>query len=261
MRRTDDLVLTILACVASLLALSACTLPPSTPTPGGEGTPPASTPIPGGGGTPGPLPELNDKPPPVEITFNGCPPQGDGGDTGLNLLKNRVDEGSTYAVTFEAVAGLSWPKTIEQRWRAEWSAADTAAVAHYEGIPIAIEGYLADAKEQGPESTNCHGSDSANVDWHVWLTQAAGQDRSGSIVVETTPRVRPQHPGWSISRLKQIAQNRQHVRVSGWLMMDQEHPDQLGKTRGTLWEIHPITRIEVEQNGQWISLDSPALQP
>jgi hypothetical protein len=30
------------------------------------------------------------------------------------------------------------------------------------------------------------------------------------------------------------------VRIRGWLMLDQEHPEQIGKTRGTLWEIHPI---------------------
>ena len=41
-------------------------------------------------------------------------------------------------------------------------------------------------------------------------------------------------------------------------MMDPEHPDQIGKTRGTIWEIHPITKIEVEQNGGWVTLDSLA---
>jgi hypothetical protein len=33
-------------------------------------------------------------------------------------------------------------------------------------------------------------------------------------------------------------------------MLDQEHPDQLGKTRGTLWEIHPIMRIEVSRGSE-----------
>jgi hypothetical protein len=45
------------------------------------------------------------------------------------------------------------------------------------------------------------------------------------------------------------------VRVSGWVLMDQEHPDQLGKTRGTLWEIHPVMQFEVQQGNQWIALD------
>ena len=44
--------------------------------------------------------------------------------------------------------------------------------------------------------------------------------------------------------------------VSGWLMLDPEHPDQVGKTRGTIWEIHPVMRMEVEQQGRWVPLDS-----
>jgi hypothetical protein len=44
--------------------------------------------------------------------------------------------------------------------------------------------------------------------------------------------------------------------VSGWLMMDQEHPDQVGKTRGTLWEVHPVMRLEVERRGGWEPLGS-----
>jgi hypothetical protein len=39
------------------------------------------------------------------------------------------------------------------------------------------------------------------------------------------------------------------VRISGWLMMDPEHPDQIGNTRGTIWEIHPIMQIEVQESG------------
>jgi hypothetical protein len=29
----------------------------------------------------------------------------------------------------------------------------------------------------------------------------------------------------------------------------------VGKTRGTLWEIHPIMQIAVQKDGQWINLD------
>jgi hypothetical protein len=46
------------------------------------------------------------------------------------------------------------------------------------------------------------------------------------------------------------------IRITGWMMFDQEHPDQLHVTqqhpiiRGSLWEIHPVTKIEVSSNGQ-----------
>jgi len=47
------------------------------------------------------------------------------------------------------------------------------------------------------------------------------------------------------------------ARFGGWLMFDPEHRDQLpgpGKphpTHATLWEIHPITKIEVFRGGAW----------
>jgi hypothetical protein len=45
------------------------------------------------------------------------------------------------------------------------------------------------------------------------------------------------------------------VRISGWLMFDPEHAAAFGKYRGTLWEIHPITKIEVLRNNNWVDLD------
>lgn len=200
----------------------------------------------------GDFPDLAVKQTPIEITFNGCPPEGQGGDPALNRLKNRVDESSKYyTVSFDAVSQLSWPKDIEKRNRFEWSAQDAASISKYEGIPIAVEGFLAGVREEGPESTNCHGSDH---DFHIWLVKSAGDNRSRSIVVEVTPRVRAKHANWTTSALAKIVQSKERVRISGWLMFDQEHPEQIGNTRGTLWEIHPIMQIEVEKSGQWTPL-------
>lgn len=209
---------------------------------------------------PGGLPDMPQKPQPVETTFQGCPPGGDGGDMELNKLKNRVDEGAYVPVTFDSIVKLAWPPATERRNMQNWSAADRAFVEKYNGIPVSVEGYLADIKKQGPESTNCHGADDDMRDWHIWLTQNQHQDRSGSIVVEATPRIRPKHPGWQLDTLRQIVNQQQRVRISGWLMLDPEHPDQVDKTRGTIWEIHPIMKIEVEQNGRWVSLDSYSAQ-
>src|ERR1044071_3340113 len=44
----------------------------------------------------GGFPEMKDKPPPKEVVYKGCPPEGDGGDPALNRLKNRVDEAQEY---------------------------------------------------------------------------------------------------------------------------------------------------------------------
>jgi hypothetical protein len=201
------------------------------------------------------LPDMPAKPKPQEIAFGSCPAEGDGKDPDLDLLKNRVDEGSYVPVAFSIVQQLSWPAGAERRVRSRWSASDTSAVEHYEGIPISIEGYLAGVKLEGPESTNCHASDNDLRDYHLWLTSTPNEDRSASIVVEATPRVRAKHPSWSITNLNHLVKEQQKVRISGWLMLDPEHPDQVGKTRGTIWEIHPIMKIEVENDG-WQLLDS-----
>ena len=40
-------------------------------------------------------------------------------------------------------------------------------------------------------------------------------------------------------------------------MLDPEHQGMIDSgLRSTLWEIHPITQIEVFQDGKWVDLDS-----
>jgi hypothetical protein len=89
----------------------------------------------------------------------------------------------------------------------------------------------------------------------VWLTGQADKDRTGAVVVEVTPRGKGKHAAWTEAALNQLAHDNTPVRISGWLLFDQDHYEQLNSTRGTLWEIHPIIQIEVLQNGQWKNLD------
>lgn len=191
------------------------------------------------------------KPTPVSPGFEGCPPEGDGGDRELNRLKNRVDSAAWKPTTFQTVLRSTWPADIGRRARAEWSTADSMAIGKREGLPVAVEGYFVGAKQEGPEATNCHGADRTFRDWHIWLAAVPGKDRRQSIVVETTPAVRATHPEWSLTAIRRLVRDSTPVRVSGWLLFDQEHPEQLGKTRGTLWEIHPVMRIEVRQGARW----------
>jgi hypothetical protein len=89
----------------------------------------------------------------------------------------------------------------------------------------------------------------------VWLVAAPGQKKSKSIVVELSPRLLEAHPNWP-SFATQAWSNGTQVRVSGWRAWDQEHPEQIGKTRATLWEIHPIHEIDVKnRSGQWVPID------
>ncbi len=76
-----------------------------------------------------------------------------------------------------------------------------------------------------------------------------------AIVVESTPGIRKHHPEWTPTALKPRVDSADPVRISGWLMMDPAHRNHLGKYRATLWEIHPITRIEVFKDGAWSELN------
>jgi hypothetical protein len=201
------------------------------------------------------LPDMPAKPRPRNESFRGCPPEGDGGDPELNRLKNRVDEGNYAPVAFDAILNLPWPRAVEGRNRARWRREDAEQVARWEGLPVAVEGYIAKARLQGPETPNCHGADQEFKDYHVWLTKTAGEERERSIVVEPTPPVRAKHPAWTLDNLNRARQQNARVRISGWLLLDPEHPDQIGKTRGTIWEIHPVMKIEVQQGGRWVNLD------
>lgn len=212
----------------------------------------------GGAATPG-VTHMSDKPIPVSPGFQGCPATGDGGDRRLNFRKNRVDTATWVPMPFATVLDFSWPEMIVRRFRDEWSSRDSAAVAENEGQPISVEGYFVAGKQEGPEATNCHGADASFRDWHLWLAATPGKDRRRSIVVETTPAVRANHPEWSLNEIHKLVRDSTLVRVSGWLMLDPEHPEQLGKTRGTLWEIHPVMKIEVFVDGKWTALSSQAL--
>jgi uncharacterized protein YgiM (DUF1202 family) len=204
-----------------------------------------------------------EKPMPVEQNGGACAAQGLGKngkpapDPQTDLRKNRVDTSSAYhPVGFPRILALPW--TGLPRRRTGWHQADSLQVARYEGPPVALEGYLVDAVEEGPESTNCEIDTHAWHDWHMWLvptpTEAASRDRKRAVVVEVTPRVRARLTNWTLPSVKALARNGEKVRIAGWLMWDPDHPDQVGKTRGTTWEIHPVTRIEVLHGGIWMDI-------
>jgi hypothetical protein len=205
-----------------------------------------------------------------------CGETGDGGDTDTNRRKNRTDVPASYhAVSWNAINTLDYAKHAPKS-RMDWTSAQLATITPVEGAAIAVEGYLYKVKVEsssisstsGGESTNCHAHLANDVDWHMPLTANLGDGEDIAIIVETTPRVRRQHAQWTTAHLKpwtshigskaNASYNKQRVRISGWLMLDPEHQDMIDEgLRSTLWEIHPITKIEVWNNGQWVDLDNP----
>jgi hypothetical protein len=75
------------------------------------------------------------------------------------------------------------------------------------------------------------------------------------MVVEISPRLLEAYPNWP-TLAQQAKTGGTLVRIRGWRAWDQEHPEQIGKTRATLWEIHPIHEIDVQDaNGHWVLID------
>jgi len=221
-----------------------------------------------------------DKPEPQTSAFQSdegpCGETGEGGDADTNRRKNRTDVPTAYhLVTWDAINNLNYPEGAP-RSRANWTQEQLGVISPFEGVAITVVGYLYKIKVEkssvnarsGGESTNCHAHLASDVDWHMPLTASARVPEDVAIIVETTPRVRRDHPNWTTERLKPWTfkltstntnsnYNGQAIRVSGWLILDPEHQDMINSgLRSTLWEIHPITKIEVFSNGGWVDLDT-----
>jgi hypothetical protein len=209
------------------------------------------------------IPDDWERPTPSGSAMNGptgsCPFAGQGEEKDSNRRKNRTDvPASFHDVTFEALATLAYPTA--KKHRTDWTPAQLAIIEPHEGVAVRVVGFLVALRPQtgNEEDTNCKFSKAVETDWHMALVGAAGQGEKEAVVVETTPRFRKKHPKWTPSRLKDWVDSDQPVRISGWTFLDTEHRNHLKKYRQTLWEIHPITKIEVFKGGKWVDLDNLA---
>lgn len=197
--------------------------------------------------------------PPVAISLGDCSAEGSAPDRTLNLPKNRVDSVETGAwqpVPWTVIAHLPWPRNTNYRFRQLWTAGQRQEVARYESRAIEIEGYLDGFTLEGAEPPNCYERGGASQDCHLWIVEQDGEPRRTSIVAELTPRVRLRHPGWTDERMAAVVRTHARVRLRGWLLLDQMHPELVGITRGTLWEVHPVLELSVRQATGWVPLDS-----
>ena len=202
-------------------------------------------------------------------------------DDGTNYQKNRADVPATsHLVTVDAIRALNdttlWRIKGLPPHRTRWTQADSALVLPYEGIPVTVEGYFEVVKTQsggGGESPNCNASLEEDTDWHIALVASPSETEDRAVVVEPTPRSKRRNPGWTPDRASAIAIRHSprdtvrhedtalQVRVTGFLMLDPVHPPHIGKFRATLWEVHPVTRIEVFKNGRWMEFNDLNLPP
>ena len=207
------------------------------------------------------------KPDPVDEDFIGsegtCGVTGDGGDTATNARKNRTDPlPEFHDVPWSAVASLPYPPAPPSR--ANWSQAQLQSIQSLEGVALRTTGFLShkvNVENSGSgESTNCHFLADDDVDWHIYLQENTSDGIDKAVIVETTPRIRRVHQ-WDPTVLDKWVNSDKPVRITGFLMLDPEHRNQVGKYRGTVWEIHPITNIEVCNqascsDSDWVVLDN-----
>ena len=141
----------------------------------------------------GDLPAMPQKPVPDPVGFGGCPPEGNGGDPELNILKNRVDKADFADVSFESLKALTWPKTVEGQPMANWSQSNRAFISQYLGIPVVVEGYIVNLRAGGSDAANCGMDDPADPYWSIYFAQNPKDKRAQSIIAVSTPQARYGH--------------------------------------------------------------------
>jgi len=208
----------------------------------------------------------------LTVDWSICPPEGSASQTGYRLTnqkKNRIEIPCTYStITIEQILALkNLPKNVRTL------PAGDQRITYLQGLEsksVMAEGYLAMVKRSAEETTNCNSS--TRKDLHVELLAADAGDpknqRYKVVVTEVTPWFGENHTSWTVTELGQYASYKggyggsmlrppTKVRIYGWLFFDNIHADahSIGNWRGTAWEIHPITRIEVWENGNWKTIE------
>jgi len=127
------------------------------------------------------------------------------------------------------------------------------------GRAAEITGYVYDVKQGGKETCNCGSNDLAHTDTHIELTLDGSRQnsvKSKRVIVEVTPRLRrammAKGVDWSTTALQKMLLHHS-VKVQGWMFYDAEHemnsenmnPNGMSNWRATVWEIHPITSIQI----------------
>jgi hypothetical protein len=202
----------------------------------------------------------------------GCSAAG-GYDSYLNALKNElVDPAGQPQHVFHVPDLVELEKQLPADiTKVNHEALKTQMSALGEGEVASLNGYLYYAKDGGAESSNCGLKGADNIDFHIGIGGDASiaakakaktpglssAERRLAVIVEMTPHWRAKYePGWNLAQV-QKAIGRQ-VYVVGQLLADNEHDDAKDDCaytgaggpgpncwRGTIWELHPVTRFLV----------------
>lgn len=195
-----------------------------------------------------------------------CPPAGSGGIYAAAYVeKNRLAVPCSYApVSVQQVLSLpALPANVRALPSGDQSLKELQAL---ESKSVLLEGYFAMAKDGGKEGTNCGSGTRTDIHMEIVATDAEDPktNRNQHVITEVTPWFHDAISAWTKENIGKYAayldgykgnmlRQPTKVRIYGWLFYDEAHvgDGSVGKWRGTSWEIHPITRIEVFENGAW----------
>jgi hypothetical protein len=133
------------------------------------------------------------------------------------------------------------PRAFRQRWlkrRERWSPPAQEEMAQWEGKGVALQGYVTSVRPQ-------------SGDLVLRVGEFPDDTPNKVVLAAITKRFLTLHPGWSLNRLRRLAHDRARFRISGWLLYDNTSAAEVGRTRGTLWEVHPVTKIEIWDGRDW----------
>ena len=200
-----------------------------------------------------------------------CGPRGsEGGDGETFRRKNRNDYPDTaYALHFDAIRRLPFGDGLDAGGRTiptnrPFPDDVEETLSRYEGIAVTVTGFIAYINTSGSkEATNCGFTGVQNTDWHIAITEGHRDPMGAGMVVEPTPRFVRRHGGWVRRHLADRTGDQRSrsdsVRITGYLFYDPDHRAHIrGGYRFTMWELHPVTRIEIFRDGAWIDLDDAA---
>jgi hypothetical protein len=185
----------------------------------------------------------------VEVPPGQCPAIGyarSATNQALNVLKNRD---STPA-----------GNQINQNVTLEAMLADGDDHGRFDqGQAAEITGHVIDVQQGGaPETANCNNLTKPYTDTHIMVALDATAAKTAALVVEVTPKWRAamakQNVDWGTDTLFNTIKGHK-VTFRGWLLFDTDHVTQAINTapnnpkdwRKTVWEIHPITSMQVVQ--------------
>ena len=116
--------------------------------------------------------------------------------------------------------------------RDKWTNEQLAKVRGHESQAVVVEGFLVGFNKEGQERCNC--SDPDLNDFHLWLAARGDLSKDDAIVMEATPRWRGANPSWSQKTVSSLKTKRARVRITGWLLYDQEDLNEIGNSRATV---------------------------